>query len=207
MADKPEPPGGAENPKQETEITNKQVKSHPLFLQLTQQVAELTQKDEERSKSDEQARIEKEAKKLEEKQQYEQATQLKIDEAVKKAVEESDARHAAEQKCSEAKIELVRLGFSNEKFLKGALADFDPAQEAAEFAKSIFEDEANKPFLNAAGGTKPKRPDPPDAPIGSSGEISKEKLLAMRNSSDPAERKKSFEITRENLHRTGKTGL
>ena len=207
MADKPEPHGGAENPKPETEITNKQVKSHPLFQQLAQQVAELTKKDDERIKADEQARVEKEARKLEEKQQYEQATQLKIDEAVKKAVEESDARHAADLKRSEAKIELVRLGFANEKFLKGALTDFDPAQEAAEFAKSIFEDEANKPFLNAAGGTKPKPPDPHDPPIGSSGEISKEKLLAMRNSSDPEERKKSFEITRENLHRTGKTGL
>ena len=207
MADKPEPPGGADNPKPEPEITNAMVKAHPLFQQLTQQIAELTKKDEKRNKADEQARIEKEARKLEEKQQYEQATQLKIDEAVKKAVEESDARHAAEQKRSEAKIELVRLGFANEKFLTGALADFDPAQEAAEFAKSIFEDEANKPFLNAAGGTKPKPPDPHDAPIGSSGEISKEKLLAMLNSSDPEERKKSFEITRENLHRTGKTGL
>ena len=207
MGNQQDPPKGTTEPKPEPEITNAQVKAHPLFQNLTQQLSELQSWKEQQEDARKKAELDSETKKLEEAKQYETATQKKVDAAVTAAKKEAKTEFDAELKRRDAKIELVRMGFKNETFLKGALAEYDGKQETAEFAKAVFEDDANKPFLDAAS-SKPKPPPDPNAPpSGTMATLSPDQLKEMRNSDDPKERQKAHTYVAEQWVKTGATGL
>ena len=207
MGNQQDPKEGTTKTKTEPEITNAQVKAHPLFLNVTQQLSELQSWKEQQEDAQKKADLDSETKKLEEAKQYETATQKKVDAAVAAAKKEAKTEFDAELKRRDAKIELIRMGFKNETFLKGALAEYDGKQEISEFAKAVFENDVNKPFLDAAEGKPKPPPDPNAPPTGSIATLSPDQIKEMRNSDDPKERQKAHAYVADQWVKTGATGL
>ena len=168
-------------------ISNNDVKGHPLFKKLTQELSserKINSEISERLAILEKAESEREAKKLETKKKYDEALEKRIEQAQKEAREKWEAEQSVKDKIAEARLQLVKAGFKNEKFVKGALADFDPSKTSAEeFAKSILDDESNKPFLDAGKGSG-HTPDPHPTPRSGSKLLTPAEIQTLRESGD-----------------------
>ena len=194
-----------------TPLSNSDVKAHPLFKKLTQELAEERKANKatlERLDALETAENRRATKAAEAKKDYQEALDKRIDQAKKDARKEWDAEQAIKDKRAAAKLELVKAGFKNERFLKGALSDFDPGnQTAEEFAKSLMEDDSNKPFLDTGKGPG-KPPDPHPTPRSGSKLLTPAEIQALRASSNPDDRTRADDAAEALwLANNGTTGL
>ena len=183
------PPSGDQNNNNQDDSTpsNRDVKNHPLFLQMTQQIAELKKfKDAQDAAEAERAQKTAEAEK-----NYAEATRIAVEKALKDAKETWTAEQAVKDARAEARFQLVKVGFKNDKFIKGLLDDFDPSKSSAEeFAKAASSDKENAMFLEAVAPVKKPGtpPDPPTPPVGQQRRLSDEEIARLRESSKPEER-------------------
>ena len=169
-------------------LSNSDVKAHPLFQKVTKELAEERKANkaiQERLDALETAENKRQTKAAEAKKDYQEALDKRIDQAKKDARKEWDAEQAIKDKKAEAKLHLVKAGFKNERFLRGALSDFDPEKQTAEeFAKSLVEDDSNKPFLDTGKGLG-KNPDPHPTPRSGSKLLTPAEIQALRESGKP----------------------
>lgn len=188
------PDAGSQQQQQQSEpdLSNRDVKAHPLFQKLTQEISELRKfKETADAAAAEQARKAAEAEK-----DYAKATQLAVDKALSDARRTWDAEQATKDARSEARYQLMKVGFKNEKFITGLLADFDPAKSSAEdFAKAAAADKENADFLSSAKPA-PKNPDPQNPTIGTRGKLSDDEIQKLRESQKPEDRAKAFAESR-----------
>lgn len=178
----------------ETELSNRDVKSHPLFQKLATDYSAAAK----RLEALEAAENARQAKAAEDAKDYEKAAQLKADAAVAEARRAWEAEQSKANKFSEAKFQLVKSGFKNEKFIKGLLADFDPEkQNPEEFAKAAASDKENALFLDSITGKKPaSNPDPQHPPAGRQGRLTDEEIENLKKSSKPEERAAAYAAAR-----------
>lgn len=146
------------------DLSNRDVKNHSLFKKITSQLGEATKELESfRAKE-----AERERKSAERKADYETATKITVEKAIKEAREKWEAEQSILSKRAEAKLQLVKAGFKNEALIKGLLADFDhDSMTAEDFAKAAAESEENKPFL-ASSSSYSGRPNPDTQSLNSS---------------------------------------
>ena len=157
----------------------------------------------------ESAESKRQTKAAERKEDYEKATQQRIDQAMKDARKQWDADQAIRDKRADAKLHLVKAGFKNEKWLRGALADFDHEnQTAEEFAKSQINDESNKPFLETASKGPGGNPDPHPTPKNATGLLTPAEIQALRASGKPEDAARADEAAEALwVANEGSTGL
>ena len=181
---------GAQN--QDQGLSNSDWKAHPLTKKVTQELAEerkATKAMKERLDALEAAENERQTKTAERKEDYEKAMEKRLEKARKEEREKWDAEQSVKDKRAEAKLQLVKAGFKNERFLRGALEDFDPAKQTAEeFAKAMSEDETNKQFLESQK-TPPKNPDPHPAAKNGKTLMTPAEIQALRATGKPEDAK------------------
>ena len=146
-ADAQEPAEPAAN-----ELTNNDVKNHPLFKKLTSQLAELQNAQNEKLEAEKKAAAEAEIKALEAKGEFEQALKIKTEE-----IERIKSEHAAQILERDLKTQLFKAGFTNDIFVNGAVMSYDKETPMDEYVQALTENEANKPFL-AAQTREPLKP-------------------------------------------------
>ena len=191
------------------QLDNAAWKAHPLTIKVTTELAELRREREAASEAAKAAESAAAVKAAEGAQNYEKATEMKVAEAVAAARKEADR----DRKRQDAVLELVKLGITNDDWLSGAVAKFDPdKQSAAEFAKAKAEEDGTKALLAALmggsnGGIKPRQKDVHGAPPGLPSDLSTAELQKLTASPDPNERAKAYAIAEANFDKTGKTGL
>jgi len=185
------PPANDQDTDNNTDSTpsNRDVKNHPLFQQMTQQVAEL-KKFKDTQDAAESARAQEAA---EAEQDYAKATQLAVETAKTELRKQIEAEQAVKDAKAEARFQLVKAGFKNDKFIKGLLDDFDPAKMSAdEFAKAAADDKENVLFLDMPTGKKPAaNPDPPAPPAGQKKRLSDDEIAKLSESEKAEERRQS----------------
>lgn len=187
----------------EPELSNRDVKAHPLFRDLAQQFAAM-RKEFEALQSE---KTEREAKKLEQEKNYEEALKTRTEKAVADARKEWDKERLLSDSKKDAEIELARSGFKNKAHVKGLLIDFDPEKASVEdFVKGVLEDKSNAPYLETATERKPN-PDVQTPPSKDSSRMTKEQIIAARQSGKPEEVKKANDAAFQNWVETGSTGL
>lgn len=190
MSDKSQGTGASGDQDKDKGLSNADVKAHPLFQKLTQELADERKASKtvmKRLEALEAADNERKTKALEAEKDYESAAQKRADKAVADAKKEWEATASADAAKAEAKLQLVKAGFKNERFLKGALADFDfENQTAEEFAKAIAEDDSNKQFLESASKAQ-KKPDPYPTHQSGAHIMTPAEIEAARNSGKPEE--------------------
>jgi hypothetical protein len=169
--------------------SNRDVKNHPLFQQMTQQIADLKRfKDTQDAAEAERAQKNAEAEK-----DYAKATQLAVDNAKAELRKQLEAEQAIKDARAEARFQLVKAGFKNDKFIRGLLDDFDPAKSSAdEFAKSAAADKENAMFLEVQTSSTKKQaanPDPPAPPAGQKKRLSDEEIARLSASEKAEERR------------------
>ncbi len=170
-------------------ISNADVKAHPLFKKLTDDLAERNKADADRKAADEAAQADAEQKRLKDEGKFEEAIKLEKD------GREADARaHALELQVRDLELAITKTGFTNDTFIRGAVAGFDPDKGTIEdYAKHLAENEVNKAFLGEI--TDPGKPTPPGKPPGGKqGALNARQIKALKNSSDPAERRRGIKI-------------
>jgi hypothetical protein len=213
MGDKSQDTGasGDQDQDQGATLSNADVKAHPLFKKLTSELAaerKSSKEDRARLEALEKAENERQTKAAEKKGDYEKATQKRIDEAVNDARKQWEVEQSVNDKKAEAKLQLVKSGFKNEKFLRGALADFDPEKHTAEdFVKAIAEDESNKPFLDTGKGTTGGKPDPHPTPRSGSKLLTPAEIQALRESGKPEDIARANDAAEALWVAEGTTGL
>ena len=185
----------------ETEIPKSAVRNHPLFKEITAKQSEelkATQAALESLKAS--IAEEKEAQrvaKLEEAGNYEQ---LKAEQAAKiEALENAHTRQIAEMSLR-AKL-AGAMNEQNEVFVYGAIALWD-GKDADAYLATLKEDERNAPIFNGPAAIG-QRGSSPAVPAKGGGSISGSQLQAMRESSDPADRRAAIEYTEKYLREHG----
>jgi hypothetical protein len=169
------------------------VRHHPVFKAMRDNLINDLNKErkakdsiQERLDALEAAESERTAKQLESKKKYDEALEKRINQAKSDARKEWEAEQAVKDQLAEAKLQLVKLGFKNERFIKGALADFDHEKQTAEdFAKALAEDESNKPFLDTGKAGAGGNPDPYPTPRSGSKLLTPVEIQALRASGKP----------------------
>lgn len=167
------------------ELSNGEVKSHPLFQKLTEQLSEYQRKEQEARENEERSRKEAELKKAEEEQNWKKLIELREQE-----LEQTKSHY--EKKFLDMQLEnAISKEFNNSVFIKGAMAGFTGSpDDIAEYVASLREMPENAVFLNTQQ-TQPNIPSPPNTPKVTGGVINEGKVLAMEKSSDPQERAKA----------------
>ena len=176
------------------QISNAEIKAHPLFSKLTSELAELRRADAERKAAEEQAKKEAELKKAEAEGRYQDALKQRESE-----LEALRAAHSKELLDRDLTTEMLKAGFGNEIFLRGAVSAYDADKwTVSEYVASLAGDDANKAFLASSGGAgRASLPEPGKPPVnGSKQHISAEQLKAMEASSSLEERQKAREDLR-----------
>jgi len=126
-----------------TEHSNNDVKSSPLFQKLASELAEIKRADAERLQLEQAAKKEAETKQLEAQGKYEEALKMREQE-----IENIKSQHQKEITQRDLKNELLTAGFTNQVFIKGAIAEYEEG-DISEYARQLASDESNKPFLGA----------------------------------------------------------
>lgn len=169
---------------EQQELSNNDVKSHPLFQKLTEQLSEFQRKEQERAAAEEKAAREAELKKAEEEGKWQDIVKMREQE-----IENLRASYAKDMLERDLKTELVRAGFSNDVFLKGAIGSYSGDPEGVtEYVEQLKADAGNAVFLNQAQQAANSTPAPPSTPTITGTKLSDAKIVAMEKSSDPAER-------------------
>ena len=181
---------------QEPELSNSDVKKHPLFQKLTEQLGQFQREAAERAAAEEKAAREHEMKKAEEEQRWQDALRMREQE-----LEETKAKYEKDMRDRDLAFELSRAGFNNDVFIKGAMASYNPdAGSIGEYVQNLANDEANKVFL---GNQQAPRANPPSTPSVTGGSFTTEQLRAMRDSDDPEVRAKRRAYLKS-LYKAGK---
>jgi hypothetical protein len=180
------PPSGEQNNDDSTP-SNRDVKNHPLFQKMASEYSEM----KKRFDAIDAAEAERAQKAAEAEKNYAEATRIAVEKALKDAKETWTAEQATKDARSEARFQLVKAGFKNDKFIKGLLDDFDPTKSSAEdFAKSAASDKENALFLEVVAPTKKpgNNPDPPAPPTGNKKQLTDEEIVALRESKKAEDR-------------------
>lgn len=136
-----------EEPKKE-ETAEPSFKDDPKYLAMSKQLAEFQRKEAERVNAEAAAKKEAEIKELEAKGQYEAA--IKAREAELEAVKK---QHAQDILNRDIEAGLLKVGFNNELFIKGAIASYSPEEgDISAFIEKLDKDENNNPFKRGVEG-------------------------------------------------------
>jgi predicted DNA binding CopG/RHH family protein len=167
--------------------SNRDVKNHPLFQKMASEYSEM----KKRFDAIDAAEAERAQKAAEAEKDYAKATQLAVDKALKAAKDEWAAEQAIKDARAEARFQLVKAGFKNDKFIRGLLDDFDSTKGSAEeFAKAAAADKENAMFLEVPVSKKSgTNPDPPAPPAGQKKRMSDEEIVRLSASEKAEERR------------------
>ena len=126
--------------------TTDRFKDDPTYKAMASQLADLQREKQERVEAEEKARKEAEIKDLESKGEYEKAIKARDEE-----IERVKSQHAKDILERDLKNELLKTGFTNDKFVRGAIADYsaDSDGDLASYVQALASDESNKPFLTS----------------------------------------------------------
>ena len=138
-------------------------KDDPTYKAMAQQLADLRRKEQERMEAEEKARKDAEIKELESRGQYEAAIKAREDE-----LESLKNQHAAELQQRDLTAELLKAGFSNEMFMRGAVANYNQESGSIlEYVQGLVGDESNAAFLSkSAPAREPLDPPPSVGSVG-----------------------------------------
>ena len=165
------------------DLTNSDVREHAKFKAVIKELSELKQANADRTAAEEQSKKDADVKKAEGELRYKDALELR-----QKEYDTLKAAHAKEIQHRDVTTELMKHGFTNDLFLKGAVAGFDPGKGSIEdFAKGVVEDDANKQFLPSTDERKALKP-PGHTPATGSKQMSSEQIKAMQQSNKQEDR-------------------
>ncbi len=156
-------------------LSNADVKASPLFQKLASELKEMRAADEARRIEDDAAKQAAEIKKLESEGKYSDA--IKARDAELETVKQSHTKQLLEMSLTS---EMIKAGFINDNFIKGALTQYNDEQTISEYVEALTNDEGNKPFLAAAIGRQ--RHDAPGAPkiTGKTGALTVQEIREMQ---------------------------
>lgn len=171
-------------------------KDDPKYKAMANQLSELQKEKEDRQSAQAQAAQEAEQKRLKDAGLFDEAAALH-----KKTVEDLESKHAAELQNRDITTELLKAGFSNSKFLRGSVVDYDPKNDGTidEYVKALAADEANKEFLKGLGIPSRDPRDPPGKTpnVQSVSSLTGQQIRTLKNSDNPEERLKGHEALRK----------
>ena len=141
--------------------SNADVKAHPLFVKLAEQVATLTKTETERTEAATKATKDAELKKAAEEGRFEDA--LKQRDA---DIDTLKADHASALQTRDLETALLKAGFFSDIFVRGAVAGYGTdSGTIEEYAAALAADEANKGFLAQSDPSRSPLPAPGKAPV------------------------------------------
>jgi hypothetical protein len=167
------------------EFSNSDWKAHPLTQKLTSELSQLKAAQAEIAEREKKQAREAEIKKATEKEQFSEAVKV-----YEKQIEEMESKYKKDLLHRDLGFKLALAGFQNDKFIKGAIADYDSDkfENPSAYVDALLSDESNKPFLANAQAV-PGVPGAPGKPsVSGSGPMTREKIKAMQKSDDPKER-------------------
>jgi hypothetical protein len=198
-----EPQAGEAAPKPEptetTPLSNADAKNLPWVQEMGKELKALREEKAARLAAEEQSRKEAEIKKAEAEGRYEDAMKAKQAE-----IDSINAKYKTELTQRDVTAELLKAGFKNETFLRGAVTGYDAEKSTiADYVAELAKDEANKMFLGEA--VAPVLTPPTGSPgTGPPKALTVEQLHALENSTDREERKKAREYLRQYREKHGK---
>ena len=138
--------------------SNADIKASDLFQKVTGELAELQREKAERKAAEADAASKAETERLEKEGNWKEAKAKYEADALAK-----DERHAKELLSRDLKSDLHLANFKNAKFVKGAIADYDPKTSGtvAEYVASLVADTENAPFMKGATDANGNKIDPP----------------------------------------------
>lgn len=167
------------------DFSNSEWKAHPLTQKLTSELSQLRAAQAEIAEREKKAAREAEIKKATEKEQFSEAIKM-----YEKQIDEMQSQYKKDLLHRDLGFELAKAGFQNDKFIKGAIADFDSEkfETPSAYVEALLSDETNKPFLANAQAV-PGIPGAPGKPtVSGAGPMTRDKIRAMQNSDDPKDR-------------------
>jgi len=191
-------------------MSNPDVKTHPLFLKMTSQVAELNKKIEERDAADKESKTKADQSKLLEEKNFTELLASKESEFKAKLTTLEQQLTEKDQQITkkDLKIALTGKGFANETFLNGAVAGYDLETHGdfAKYAETLAADEANAAFLNSMQTPRKGRPNA-NVPNPPTVTLTPAELNAQLKSDDPKKRAEARKIAMTNWETKGSTGV
>jgi hypothetical protein len=163
--------------------SNNDWKNDSRTLSITSQLAKYQKAEADRKEAEANAQKQAEMEKAKAEGRWKDAEKMHAE--ALKSLEEQFAAKILERDLG---LEMAKAGFSNKKFVKGAISDYNPEEHTSpeDYVKALMADEENKPFLSTG---KPNVPAAPGKPGFGGGEpMNKEKYRAMQKSDDPKER-------------------
>jgi len=152
---------------------------HKNTMKLKTEISKLRQEKADRIEADTARTKATELKKLEDAQNYDEIKKLHASQLAEK-----DEKHSKEILDGKLGLELAKATFTNDKFVKGAIADYDAEQfkTPAAYVESLVADEANKMFLAGSEGL-PQYKSPVKTPSGGGGgALSGDQIRALQTS-------------------------
>ena len=148
-----------------SELSNAEAKQKPWVKDLMARAARgdaLEKAETERVAAAEEASKEAKLKGLKAKGESDAviaALEVEIADGKKRSIAKED-RHTAELQKRDIRNELLRAGFSNDKFISGSITDYKPDNDGtiAEYVDSLAKDESNAAFLGTISIREPKVP-------------------------------------------------
>lgn len=157
-------------------LSNAEIKNHPLFLKLAEQLAGYQKAEQDRATAEADAKRQKEIEDARKASDFEKALKLEQEQAAAKV-------RAAEQRALQAELRSTLIGKGvtpSEGFFKVALAEYDPAKHADlnTFAESLKANEQYAPFFKPADpGRKPVQ-EPAGTPVNSGAAVWDSAMIA-----------------------------
>ena len=175
-------------------------KGSPAYQAMSKQLADLQREKTARADAEKEAKRAAEDKALRDAGRFEE-----LDAKYKKEIADREAAYARDILSRDLTNSLLRKGFENDLFVKGAIAGYNAEEhgDITAYTEALAADESNKGFLATAEGRQVhnapgKTPTPTNY-----GEARGEKLKALAASEDPEQRKLARKIKADYFDKHG----
>ena len=192
---------GTQEPQQnEQQLSNADVKSHPVFQKVASELAEYRQREADKKAADEKAKIDAERQKLEAEGKYEDAIKMRD-----KQIEELQASHKKELLQRDLKAELYK-SFDNEIFVNGAIGGYQGDSDGvADYVNGLLENEQNKVFMRSQQG-QPREtlPEPQGSGSGGSQMSVDDAKRLSKETNDPKVKQQAWKVLEDYYDKHGR---
>lgn len=191
--------GQTDDNQQQPQISNQDVKNHPLFQKLTNQLGELQRADEERKQSEVESAKQEKIKKAEAEGNFKKAAELH-----QQQLADLENKHKTELTKRDLTLELTKLGATNKIFINGAIAGYDYETPIDEYIAALSSDESNQGIFG--GDKKPPKP-PGKTPVSGFGKnptMAELKKIGDNPKSTPEQKQQARDYMRDFWNKHGK---
>jgi hypothetical protein len=171
------------------EISNAEAKQLPWVQKMAQELNTLRQEKEAQAAAQKAAQKEAEEQRLKDAGMFDE-----LKSRYEAELEQTKMQHAKDVLERDLKTELIKTGFVNDMFARGAIAGYDAEThgDVASYVAALAADESNKTFLAGNEGRKVHTP-PTATPGGmASSALRGDKLIEYANSDDPKQREQAI---------------